>query len=313
VAGRDLCGTIFPAEQCGQVAEGLALLARGRTIRGMESTLVGRDGDPRAVAWNLRWLPDYEGQPAVLAVGHDITDLKRAQERVLQAERLAAIGQMMAGLAHESRNALQRSQACLELLALKVQNRPDLTDLIHRTQAANDHLYHLYEDVRGYAAPIKLELGRHDLAAVWREAWHHLEATRGGRVAALREELGGLDLVCSIDPFRMNQVFRNVMENALAACRDPVEVRVRCAEAELGSRPAVRVSVRDNGPGLTSEQTRRIFEPFFTTKTKGTGLGMAISRRIAEAHGGLLTVGDPAGGPGAEIVLVLPRDEPPAP
>jgi signal transduction histidine kinase len=82
---------------------------------------------------------------------------------------------------------------------------------------------------------------------------------------------------------------------------------VRCTEARLGDRPALCVAVRDNGPGLNAEQRRRIFEPFFTTKTKGTGLGMAIAKRIVEAHGGRLAVGTGTG-PGAEIILTLPRE-----
>ena len=113
-------------------------------------------------------------------------------------------------------------------------------------------------------------------------------------------------LVCPVDPFRLEQVFRNILENALAACPSPVAVVVRCAETALDGRPALCVAVRDNGPGMTAEQRRRIFEPFFTTKTKGTGLGMAIAKRIIEAHGGQIAVGTgPA--PGAEIVLTLPR------
>jgi signal transduction histidine kinase len=115
-----------------------------------------------------------------------------------------------------------------------------------------------------------------------------------------------------VDPFRLEQVFRNVFENALAACRDPVEITVSCAPASLDGQPALRVAVRDNGPGLSAEQRQRIFEPFFTTKTKGTGLGMAIARRIVEAHGGQIGVGDPvaATGRGAEIVVTLPREHP---
>jgi signal transduction histidine kinase len=83
-------------------------------------------------------------------------------------------------------------------------------------------------------------------------------------------------------------------------------VTVACGPAELGGRPAVRVSVRDDGPGLTEEQRRRVFEPFFTTKVKGTGLGLAIVKRIVEAHGGTVAVGDAPGG-GAEVVFTLPR------
>ena len=119
--------------------------------------IICRDGSRRWIVWNARYLPDYDDGPAILSVGHDITFLKQAQERALQSERLAAIGEMVTGLAHESRNALQRCQACLEMLALAVRDRPEALDLIDRLQKAQDHLHHLYEDVRGYAAPIKLE------------------------------------------------------------------------------------------------------------------------------------------------------------
>jgi len=162
--------------------------------------------------------------------------------------------------------------------------------------------------VRGYAAPLKLEREEWDLRATWRQAWTDLTLLRQGRQAVLKEETEGVDLRCSIDYFRLQQVFRNILENALAACRDPVAITIRSSPVLLRGRPGVRVAVRDNGPGLNEEQRRRIFEPFFTTKTKGTGLGMAIAKRIVEAHGGQIAVGP---GPGAEIVLTLPqRDSP---
>jgi signal transduction histidine kinase len=111
--------------------------------------------------------------------------------------------------------------------------------------------------------------------------------------------------VCNVDRHRVEQVFRNILENAIAACSDPVEIEVRFSDATLGGKPAVRLSIRDNGPGFTPEQKRRIFEPFFTTKTHGTGLGMAICQRIVDAHGGDLRLGD--GGSGAELLVLLPR------
>jgi signal transduction histidine kinase len=111
------------------------------------------------------------------------------------------------------------------------------------------------------------------------------------------------------DPFRLEQVFRNILENALAACRDPALVTVRCAEVTLDGAPAVRVSVADNGPGLSAEARARIFEPFYTTKTKGTGLGMAIAQRIVQAHAGQIAVAS-APPRGAEILVTLPRKTP---
>jgi C4-dicarboxylate-specific signal transduction histidine kinase len=235
--------------------------------------------------------------------------MKLAQERTLQAERLAAIGQMMTGLAHESGNALARSQACLELLALEVQDRPEALDLVGRIQKAQNHLQQLYEEVRSYAAPLRLEREYRSVAVAWRQAWANLAVGRSGRRALLREGCAEVDLHCSIDAFRIEQVFRNIFENALAACKDPVEIHVHAAAVTLDGQPALRLAVRDNGPGLNAEQRRRIFEPFFTTKTKGTGLGMAIATRIIEAHGGQISVGASAV-PGAEIIITLPREQP---
>jgi signal transduction histidine kinase len=233
-------------------------------------------------------------------------ELKEAEERALQAERLAAIGQMVTGLAHESGNALARSQACLEMLGWEVSDRPAALDLIARIQKAQDHLQQLYEEVRNYAAPLKLDREVWDIRSIWRQAWENLSMKRQDRKTSLAEETGGVDLKCAVDQFSMEQVFRNIFENSLAACGDPLAMVILVTAASLGTRPALRIAVRDNGPGLTPEQERRIFEPFFTTKTKGTGLGMAITKRIVEAHAGHIEVG--SAGPGAEIVITLPRD-----
>jgi PAS domain S-box-containing protein len=307
--GRDFEELLIPLPSRGILRAALDRAREGRPARGVETPVACRDGSPRWVVWTARRLGDDDGR-AVLAVGQDITEVKRAQERALQAERLAAIGEMVAGLAHESRNAMQRSQACLEMLALADRDRPDSLGLIARVQRAMDDLHHLYEDVRGYAAPIRLEARPCDLREVWREAWTHLDASRRGREATLREGTDVADLRCVVDPFRLGQVFHNLLENALAAGRPdrPVHVTIRAEAAELDGQDALRVVVADDGPGLDAEGRRRVFDPFFTTKAKGTGLGMAIARRIVEAHGGRIAVGENS--PGAVFLITLPRGNP---
>lgn len=253
-------------------------------------------------------LLDQAGVPyAVGGVSTDITPLKDAQRRAVQAERLAAVGQMVAGLAHESRNALQRSQACLEMLAGRVSDRPEAIDLVARIQQAQDDLHSLYEQVRCYASPILLDRRSCRIRDLLREAWAHLEPSRAGRDVRLRET-GHPELTCSGDGFRLIQVFRNILDNSLAAARDPVVIDVEWQEDARAGKPTVGIVIRDNGPGFTPKEKSNLFEPFFTTKIKGTGLGMAIAKRIIEAHEGEIVAG-PVSGCGATIRITLPRGD----
>jgi PAS domain S-box-containing protein len=307
VLGQDY-GPLFLRDESLQqtVAQDVQPVPAGVPTRDFEAPVWCKDGSRRWMVWNVAGLADYEGGPAILMVGQDITKLKQAQEQALQSERLATIGQMVAGLAHESRNALQLIQASLEMLALEVEDRPEALELVASIQGAEDRLHRLFEDIRGYAAPITLERDVYNLAQVWRAAWDHLVPQRNGRQTSLHEEIHGLDLSCAVDLFSLERVFRNMFENSLAACCDPVRIDIECTATTLDGQPALRIAVRDNGPGLNAEQRQKIGQPFFTTKRQGTGLGMAIAKRIVEAHGGQITVGDGTYH-GAELLLTLPR------
>jgi two-component system sensor kinase FixL len=311
-ASAELVGRDFAtAFGDGRIRQGLVERMRegepSKPAADFQDTLECQSGAIRVVVWSAALLADFDGQPAILAIAHDVTQLHEAQDKALQAERLAAIGQMMTGLTHESRNALQRSKACLEMLALEVEDRPAALDLVHRIEKAQEHLSHLYEEVRTYAAPIKLKHEPCDLRELWRETWSHIAQCISGKRVELCEELELDDVVCRADRFAIGQVFRNILENAVNAVPEGGRVIVRAVSAHLAGRPAVRLSFCDNGPGLSAEQRQRIFEPFFTTKTKGTGLGMAIAKRIVQSHGGKIEVADRTGA-GAEILVTLPRE-----
>jgi PAS domain S-box-containing protein len=275
-----------------------------------EGIRVRRDGTQFTANLLTTALYDETGRLRGFAkVTRDVTERRKEQERLVEAERLRAIAEAMVGLAHESRNALQRSQAALERLARRVKDRPDALELIGNIQRAQDDLHRLYEEVREFAGPIHIQPRRVDVGGLLRDAWRDLARIRRGRKATLRERHAGVDLRCDADAFAMRQVLRNILENSLAACDDPVRIEVEFSEASIDDRSALRIALRDNGPGLNQEQRQRIFDAFYTTKARGTGLGMAIARRIIEAHQGTIAVG-PDGEVGAEIVLALPRNNP---
>ncbi len=236
----------------------------------------------------------------------DITARKHAEERARQSERLAAIGETMTALVHESRNALQRSKACLEMLTLELEHQPEPLQLVSRAQRAQDDLHRLYEEVRQWAAPMNLRREPCNLRELWAEVWNQVSQARPALSTQLVEEIT-CEACCHVDRFVMGQVFRNIFENAIEVSPADAPITVVCTPSTIGNGSELVITISDQGPGLTAEQQKRIFEPFFTTKAKGTGLGMAIASRIVQSHGGTITA---RSGRGAQIEITLPRGDP---
>lgn len=282
-------------------------------IIGIGREVLGQRKDGSLIALDLA-VSEIEvgGQVLFTGILRDMTqrneseaNLRRAEQKSIQSERLAAIGQMMTGLAHESRNALQRSRACLDILELELLGQPDQQNLVQRIQSAILELQTLYEEVKNYAAPIALERSDQKLEHLCNEAWSFL-------LEELRPE--AIELVircqdcptCHVDKYRIGQVIRNIFENAMAVSPPNSQIYVDCRVPQTSQQPMIELHILDQGPGLSSDQRERIFEPFYTTKTKGTGLGMAICQRIVEAHGGRITIGTPVCG--TEIIVELPME-----
>ena len=284
----------------------LADVLAGQGAASYEVEIRGRSGPSRWINWTLSRVDELEEGPAVLAMGHDITERRQATAQLLQANRLATIGEMYARLAHESRNALQRLRVCTEMLADKLDVEPEATALLKRSGQAQDDLQRLLDEVRNFASPIVLEKTECRLPALWREAWNLLQTVRADRRVELIEAISQEECrAVRLDRFRMVQTFRNIFENSLSACRDPVTICVGCDEISLGGGHAVKVYLQDNGPGFSETALHQVFEPFYTTRAMGTGLGLSIVRRIIEAHGGTVQAANADGG-GANVTIILP-------
>ncbi|QDS87305.1 Globin-coupled histidine kinase [Rosistilla ulvae] len=230
-----------------------------------------------------------------------------ARQRVLLSERLASIGLAVASVAHESRNALQRIQTHLDLLRVNEGTPEQRLKDLRSIEEANHCLWNLFQELQEFSAPMHLAREPASLGKVIQDGWASLQGREGWTDAELTLDVS--DGECWIDPVRMEQVFRNLMENALDACHDKTLLHIATTDAHWKGRRAQKITVRDNGPGVANDGIQQAFEPFYTTKSKGTGLGLSICRRIVEAHDGWIEIEPPATG-GTSFLIVLPIDAP---
>lgn len=234
-----------------------------------------------------------------------IEHLRECQRRVAQSDRLATIGQAVTSIAHESRNALQNIQARVELMELDLAHDLEKLQDLHVIKSAAHSLWRMFEELREFAAPIVLDKTSCPLRELIQRAWKSLEMLPETRLATLAYDVA--DIEVSVDSLRLEQVFRNLFENALAACKSPANIEVSWSITNVPKRKMLRILVQDDGPGFSHEQRENAFEPFFTTKSKGTGLGLPICNRILEQHQGWLEIA-PSSDKGACMVLMLPLE-----
>jgi signal transduction histidine kinase len=243
----------------------------------------------------------------------DLTRVEQLEERERLRDRLAALGEMAAAIAHEVTNPLAGIEVMAGILKRQLTDSEDaqtiLGDIIKEAKMANAIVIEVLDFVR----PIRLQVEQFALSEIVDDAIGMAEshASRGAVNIALTmaDDLPGLQG----DPHQLRQLFTNLLVNAFEALGGTGDVHIcasAVAEEESGpgvdtAGPMVQVTVTDNGPGIPAEVVDRIFSPFFTTKPQGSGLGLAIVRKIVDAHDGRIDVGPRAGG-GTVFSVTLP-------
>ncbi len=250
----------------------------------------------KVIGYTLSHIVDERGRPAGAALFFkDLTRVEQIEERERLRDRLAALGEMAAAIAHEVKNPLAGIEVMAGLLRRQIPDSPDaqtlLGEIINEAKLANGIVLEVLEFVR----PIRLQVERVSIAHVLHDAVVLAEGKidRGQVTVALNVN-GDLPPIQG-DHHQLCQVFTNLLINAFEALdgRGHIAIKaVRVAhEDDLGPAgdggvPNLIVDVEDDGPGVPPEVADRIFNPFFTTKPQGSGLGLAIVRKIVDAHDG---------------------------
>lgn len=228
--------------------------------------------------------------------------LTRAQTELVASDRLATVGKLAAGVAHEVGNPLSGILGYLSLLKSRAGAAPEVVDLAGRIEAEVQRIDQIVRSLLELGRPSRREAAPHELKGMIDGAVGLLAA--GGEFRAVKVQVDvPAGLWVKVEPGPFAQVVVNLVLNAAQAMggQGVVEISARAADS------AVLVAVRDRGPGLSDEVKRRLFEPFYTTKPagQGTGLGLAVSRHLLSTQGGTLEAGNAQGG-GAVFTMRLP-------
>ena len=249
----------------------------------------------RAIGYSLSHIHDDEGQMVgATFFFKDLTRVEQIEERERLRDRLAALGEMAAAIAHEVKNPLASIEIMAGVLKRQLTDREDaleiLRDIIKEAKMANAIVVEVLEFVR----PIQLQVERVSLDEVLKDSITLAEGKMRRGAVSIDMALAADVPELLVDGHQLRQLFSNLLANAFEALSGEghVDIRGRVVHppdepsATEPEPPQVVVEVHDSGPGMGPDELERIFSPFFTTKPQGTGLGLAIVRKVVDAHEG---------------------------
>lgn len=282
---RDVFGREFSA------TDGRALLELraqdGHTVQVIErdSPLFGRNG----------------ARIGAVKVFQDQTELEALRSKMRQQDRLAAIGEMAATVAHEIRNPLGGIRGFASLLARDLDEEDPRRRLVDKIQIGARELERVVSELLEYTRPLQLQLRTVSCAELVDGTLGYVEL--GNRPVQIKNGIAK-NLQASVDPEKIRQVFLNIILNAVQSIDGTGEVHITAESRDA----LIAVAFKDTGCGMSPEQLTQVFSPFFTTKEKGTGLGLAVASKIVEAHNGFINV-ESNPGEGSTFYVHLPCAE----
>jgi PAS domain S-box-containing protein len=279
-------------------------LADEGQVLDVECDLKRRSGEPMPARLSIRRVTDAADSKVFnLGIVKDITEQKRLSQQLIISERLAVVGELVAGVAHEVRNPLFGITTTLSALARELDDRTTVQPYIDVVMTEVSRLNYLMEQLLEHSRPVRLDPDISALRIVIEEVAEEFRA-------AAREKGVGLHVDYQypegprVDRRKMHGVFTNLFENALQHTSRGGQIRL------LSSNPArssseIQIEVSDTGAGIAIENRQKVFEPFFTTRPNGVGLGLAIVRKTIHDHGGTIAL-RANGETGTTFVIRLP-------
>jgi len=257
---------------------------------------------------NSSFLTDKSGEiTGVVAVIRDVTEIKDLNEEVARHKRLAALGKLSAGIAHEIRNPLSSIRGLAQFVynsfSKTDERKEDLNTIIQEV----DRLNKLVVQVLDFAKLKKPSLTRFSLNDLIRKIAELFKLEIKDKQVKFSLELSPDISQIQADEDQVRQILMNVIINAIQAISKKGEVKIKTEKALLKGEPTIKLIIEDSGIGITEKDFNQIFDPFFSTKEKGSGLGLSIVYKLVEAHQGEIKV-ESKEGKGTKFVIFLPQE-----
>lgn len=298
----------------------LGTLKENRGERTSEEKFKNARGEELTLQVSTRLLRNMDGDViGVLAVFNDLTEIKKLEEEMNRAERLAALGTTAASIAHEIKTPLTSLSTLTQLFPTRY-NDPQFRKRFQAIVLPQvDRLTNLVNDLLDFSRPETPLFQKVQINSLVKEAADILMGRAVECGITISFDLNPHLPKISVDPDHISQVFLNIIQNALQAMPDGGTLKIATACDAHASRPLkgdaksrmdggfIEISFSDTGVGIARENLDKLFEPFFSTKSKGTGLGLAISFRIVRDHRGSIQVQSEVG-KGTTFVVRLPKD-----
>jgi two-component system sensor histidine kinase PilS (NtrC family) len=261
---------------------------------------------PVGYSWTRLNMPGDSKNSKVYTM-QDLSKIKAMEDTIRQAEKMAAIGEMAAGVAHEFRNPLAAISGAAQVLQGDLESDPDSRGLINIITRECDRLDGTIRDFLQFSKPAAPEKNWFSLKGLIEESYELLAQSPkwNNSINVIKEIPENLD--CWGDSGQIKQVVINLITNARNAIGDNEGmIKLSAKEDTIKSKENTVIYVADNGPGIQEKILPTIFDPFFTTRENGTGLGLAIVRQLVDSHDGTVRAENNNDGPGARFTITLP-------
>jgi two-component system sensor histidine kinase PilS (NtrC family) len=289
-----------------QIDLSLEAAGEGEQLPRFEADLLTPDGFAVRIGYSVSLLFTQRHEATGLIITfQDLTEIRSMEESVRRKDRMAAVGRVAAGLAHEIRNPLGAMRGAIQVLETSTPPGSLQAGLMDIILKESDRLNSIITNFLGYARPMAATFSPTDVGEAIKDTITLLKHSPDVRENhEIVDDLGGHSAVISADSSQLKQIFWNLARNALQAMPDGGELRIGL---EMIPNKRIRITFQDTGRGMSAEQVEQLFEPFSNSTTGGTGLGLSIVYQIVRDHNGIINVRSRVG-EGTTITIELPKE-----